>query len=177
MAHQPSGDVGYISCSQEFLADLRGYHVIVHSDNTSVVSYINHKGGLQSRPLCKLACQILVPRKVVVSSSSLHPGGPEYRSRHPVETGAEARGMEAPPRGGGADMETRVDLFASRETSHCPLWFSLTHPAPLKNGLEVQMVQTWPRLSLCAFSPITLLPVVLERVRQDRVLLLLIAPR
>ncbi len=115
MAHQPSGDVGYISCSQEFLADLRGYHVIVHSDNTSVVSYINHKGGLRSRPLCKLACQILVPREVVVSSSSLHSGGPEYRSRHPVKTGAEARGMEAPPRGGGADMETRVDLFASRE--------------------------------------------------------------
>ncbi len=28
MAHQPSGDVGYISCSQEFLADLRGYHVL-----------------------------------------------------------------------------------------------------------------------------------------------------
>ncbi len=37
------------------------------------------------------------PRKVVVSSSRLHPGGPQYRSRHSVETGAEARGMEAPP--------------------------------------------------------------------------------
>ncbi len=60
MAHQPSGDLGYISCSQEFLADLRGYHVLVHSDNTSVVSYINHQGGLRSRQLCKLACQILL---------------------------------------------------------------------------------------------------------------------
>ncbi len=47
----------------------------------------------------------MIPREVVVSSSSLHPGGPQYRSRHPVETGAEARGMEAPPRGGGADLE------------------------------------------------------------------------
>ncbi len=27
----------------------------------------------------------VVPREVVVSSSSLHPGGPQYRSRHPVE--------------------------------------------------------------------------------------------
>ncbi len=60
MAHQPSGDVGCISFSQEFLADLRGYHVLVHSDNTLVVSYINHQGGLRSRPLCKLACQILL---------------------------------------------------------------------------------------------------------------------
>ncbi len=84
--------------------------------------------------------------------------------------------MEAPPRGGGADMEAQVDLFASRETSHCPLWFSLMHPAPLKNRLDA-IVQTWPRLCLCAFSQIALLPGVLERVRWERVLLLLIAPQ
>ncbi len=69
-------------------------------------------------------------------------------------------------------MEGRVDLFASRETSHCPLWFSFTHPAPL--GLYA-MMQMWPRIHLYAFSPIALLPGVLERVRRDRVLLLLIA--
>ncbi len=54
----------------------------------------------------------VVPREVVVSSSSLHPRGPQYRSRHPVETGTEARGMEAPPRGGGDDMEAWVDLWS-----------------------------------------------------------------
>ncbi len=116
----------------------------------------------------------VVPREVVVSSSSLHPGGPQYRSSNPVEAGAEARGMEAPPRGGGADMEARVDLFVSQETSHCPLWFSLTHPAPL--GPDA-MVQTWPRFCLYVFPQIALLPGVLERVRRDPVLLLLIAPR
>ncbi len=84
------------------------------------------------------------PREVVVALSSLHSGGPQYRSRHPVETGAEARGMEAPP-WGREFGQAQVDLFASRETSHCPLWFSLTHPAPL--GLD-EMVQTWPRLRL-----------------------------
>ncbi len=31
--------------------------------------------------------------------------GVHNRSRHSVETGAEARGIEAPPRGGGVDME------------------------------------------------------------------------
>ncbi len=45
---------------KNFLAYLRGHHVLVRSDNTSVVSYINHKGGLRSRPLSKLACQILM---------------------------------------------------------------------------------------------------------------------
>ncbi|KAL0188106.1 hypothetical protein M9458_015205, partial [Cirrhinus mrigala] len=33
----------------------------------------------------------------------------------------------------------QVDLFATQKTSQCPLWFSLTHPAPL--GLDA-MVQT-----------------------------------
>ncbi len=65
--------------------------------------------------------------------------------------------------------QAKVDLFASWETSHCPLWFSLTHPAP--RGLDA-MVQMWPRLHLYAFPSIALLPGVLERVRRDRVLLL-----
>ncbi len=65
-----------------------------------------------------------------------------------------------------------MDLFASREMSHCPLWLSLMHPAPLRPDA---MVQTWQRLCLYAFYPIALLPGVLERVSRDRVLLLLIA--
>ncbi|XP_053089208.1 uncharacterized protein LOC128318105 [Pangasianodon hypophthalmus] len=64
--------------------------------------------------------------------------------------------------------QAQVDLFATQETSHCPLWFSLTHPAPL--GLDA-MVQTWPRLRLYAFSAF-----FLERVRRDGVHLLLVAP-
>ncbi len=35
--------------------------------------------------------------------------------------------------------QAEVNLFASQETTHCPLWFSLLHPALL--GLDV-MVQT-----------------------------------
>lgn len=39
----------------------------------------------------------------------------------------------------GADILSRQGIFfASQETSHCPLWFTLTHPASL--GLDV-MVQ------------------------------------
>ncbi|KAL0168322.1 hypothetical protein M9458_036544, partial [Cirrhinus mrigala] len=43
-----------------FLPDLRDRHVLVRTDSTAVVYYINHQGGLQSRPLYKLAHQILV---------------------------------------------------------------------------------------------------------------------
>ncbi len=45
---------------KHFLPDLRGHHGLVRTDNTSVVSYINHQGVLLSRPLYRLACQILL---------------------------------------------------------------------------------------------------------------------
>ncbi len=133
--------------------------MLVRSDNTSVVSYINHQRGLRLCPLCKLACQILLwsQGKLLSLQATYIPG------IHNI----------------GADIlsefgQAQVDLFASRETSHCPLWFSLTLPAPL--GLHA-MTQTWPKLRLYTFPPIALLPGVLERVRWDRVPLLLIAPR
>ncbi len=79
--------------------------MLVYSDNTLVVSYINYQGGLQSAKMSGVPNPPVIPREFVVPASSLLPGGPQYRSRHPVETGAEARGIEAPPRGGGVDME------------------------------------------------------------------------
>ncbi len=45
---------------KHFLPDIRNHNVLVCTDNTAVVSYINHQAGLRSRPLYKLAHQILV---------------------------------------------------------------------------------------------------------------------
>ncbi|XP_077061833.1 uncharacterized protein LOC143714498 [Siphateles boraxobius] len=164
---------------KHFLTDLRGHHVLVQSDNTSVVSYINHQGGLRSRRLYKLARQILLwsqgkllslramylPGYLNVVADSLSRQGPrpgEWRL-HPevVELLWLSFGR------------AEVDLFASKETTHCHRWFSITLPAPL--GLDA-MVQPWPRSRLYAFPPIALLPGVLERVRRDGVSLLLVAP-
>ncbi|KAI2666213.1 Transposon Ty3-I Gag-Pol polyprotein [Labeo rohita] len=36
---------------KHFLPDLIGHHVLVRTDNTAVVYYFNHQGGLRSRPL------------------------------------------------------------------------------------------------------------------------------
>ncbi len=107
MVHQPSGDVGCISCSQEFPSRSQGppcacplrQHIcgLLHKSPGGFAVMSTLQTGVPNPPV--------VPREVVVSSSSLHSGDPQYKSRHPVETGAEARGMEASPRGGGADME------------------------------------------------------------------------
>ncbi len=124
MAHQPSGDVGCVSCSQEFPSRSQGppcacplrQHIggLLHKSPGGFAVTSTVQTGVPNPPV--------VPREVVVSASNLHPWGPQYRSRHPVETGAEARGMEASPRGGGADMEevrpgTSGSVCVSRDVS------------------------------------------------------------
>ncbi len=165
---------------KNFLTDLRGHHVLVRSDNISVVSYINHQGGLRSRPLCKQACQILLwsQGKLLSLQATYIPGahniGADNLSWQRLRPGELRLHPEVVELIWTEFSKAQVDLFASRETSHCPLWFSLTHPSLL--WLDA-MVQTWLRLHLYAFPQIALLPEVLERVRRDRVPLLLNAPR
>ncbi|XP_067305338.1 uncharacterized protein [Pseudorasbora parva] len=129
---------------RHFLPDLRGRPALVRSDNTAVVSYINRQG---------VVADSLSRQGVVPGEWRLHP--------EVVESLWDCFGR------------AQVDLFASQETTHCPLFFSLTHPASL--GLDV-IVQTWPRLRLYAFPPLAVLPGVLERVRRDGARLLLVAP-
>ncbi len=45
---------------QFFLPDIRGNHVLVHSDSRSMVSHINHQGDLLSKQLCTLENNLLV---------------------------------------------------------------------------------------------------------------------
>ncbi len=164
---------------KHFLPDLRNHNVLVRTDNTAVVSYINHQGGLRSRPLCKLAHQILVwsQDKFLSLRAVYIPGhlnvGADILSRQGPRPGEWRLHPEVVKQIWRVFGQAQVDLFATRQTSHCPLWYSLTHPAPL--GLDA-MVHTWPRLRLYAFPPIALLPGVLERVRRDGVRLLLVAP-
>ncbi len=164
---------------KHFLPDLRNHNVLVRTDNTAVVSYINHQGGLRSRPLCKLAHQILVwsQDKLLLLRLGYIPGhlnvGADILSRQGPRPGEWRLHPEVVKQIWRVFGQAQVDLFATHQTSHCPLWYSLTHPAPL--GLDA-MVQTWPRLRLYAFPPIALLPGVLERVRRDGVRLLLVAP-
>ncbi len=130
MAHQLSEDVVCIFCSQEFpgrsqgpqCARLLRQHIggLLHKSPWAFTVTSTLQTGMPNSPV--------VPREVAVSPSSLHPGGPQYRSRHPVKTGAEARGMEAPPRGGGADMEgvrpgTSGSVCVSKDISLSTLLF------------------------------------------------------
>ncbi len=70
MAHQPSGDVGCISCSQEFSLRQHIGGVLLKSPGGFVVTS-TLQTGIPNPPV--------VSRDVEVPSSSLHPGGPQLR--------------------------------------------------------------------------------------------------
>ncbi|XP_037537940.1 uncharacterized protein LOC119414894 [Nematolebias whitei] len=67
-----------------------------------------------------------------------------------------------------------VDLFASQETTHCPLWFSRAGSAsPLGQNT---LAHNWSRVLLYAFPPLPLIDPTLLRVLQEGYQVLLVAP-
>ncbi len=97
------------------------------------------------------------PRETLLIESGIYPWAPQYGSRHPVETGAEALGMDAPPRCGEANLES---VWPGSGEPLCYSEDSAMSPLVLPLGLDA-LVQTWPRLRLYAIPPIALLPGVL----------------
>ncbi|XP_049326792.1 uncharacterized protein LOC125787056 [Astyanax mexicanus] len=159
---------------------LRSQHVLVKTDNSTVVAYINRQSGTRSMKLYRLARKLLlwsstrflsirathVPGKLNRGADLLSRGNPLYGDwgLHPQVV------MQLWQRYGQA----AVDLFASRENAQCPLYFSLwDENAPL--GVDA-LAHPWPNILLYAFPPLSLISPTLTRVREQRLSLILIAP-
>lgn len=165
---------------RHFLPFLRGHHVLVRTDNTSTVAHINRQGGLRSRRLLALTRKLLLWSNVrLLSLRATHVPGVQ-------NTGADLLSRGSPLYGewrlnpSVVDQiwirfgRAAVDLFASAENAHCPLFFSLhDQRAPL--GVDA-LAHEWPRMLLYAFPPLALISPTLLRVRERRLSLILIAP-
>ncbi|XP_076128591.1 uncharacterized protein LOC143109676, partial [Alosa pseudoharengus] len=167
---------------QRFLPMLRGQHVLIRTDNTSALAYINRQGGIRSRPLFQVAVRLLLwtERSGILSLRAVHiPGrinvGADLLSRgnpRAVDWRLHPQVVEEIwTCFGKAD----VDLFASRQNTQCPLWFSLGGDSP-PLGVDA-LAHPWPVGRLYAFPPVALLPHVLARVREEHQSLILVAPR
>ncbi|XP_059894386.1 uncharacterized protein LOC132447566, partial [Gadus macrocephalus] len=165
---------------RHFLPVLRGRHVLVRTDNTSTVYHVNHQGGTRSRQSLRVT-QRLLPWAFphFLSLRAVHVPGVR-------NTAADLLSRQGPPPGEWRlhpevvgmiwDRYGRAvaDLFASEETTHCPLWFSLTErTSPL--GQDA-LAHAWPDSLLYAFPPIPLLLATLDRVQRGCHSLLLVAP-
>ncbi len=157
---------------------LRGEHVLVRTDNTATVAYINRQGGLRSRRMSQLARHLLLwSRKHLRSLRAIHIPGLLNRTADELSRAALPGEWRLHPqmvqliwrRFGLA----QVDLFASLETSHCQLFYSLTDGTLGTDALA----HSWPRgLRKYAFPPVSLLAQTLCKVREEEEQILLVAP-
>ncbi len=158
---------------QFFLTDLIGRHVLIRSDNMSVVSYINHQGCVSSKRLFILAeC---LPEWAQLNLRSLRaahlPGrlnqGADMLFRSNVPSEEWMLHPQMVQKICKTFGKAEVDLFASKDNSHCPTYYSKDRDA---------LAHDRPNLLLYAFPPIALLPQVVRRVREQGHKVLLVAP-
>ncbi len=126
-----------------FQPQLEQQHVLIRTVNTSVVSYINHQGGIRSRALCKQAmdCHPL-------HQSSAHPRSPDPRGGHAFEEGDSSRRVEIAPRFGSDDLEP----LTLRESGGGAVRHEREHALPAV--LHSPLTSCWPAARPYAFPPI-----------------------
>ncbi|XP_023819243.1 uncharacterized protein LOC105357907 [Oryzias latipes] len=165
---------------EHFLPFLKGRHVFVRTDNTTVVAYINRQGGLRSFQLHTLAHRLImwsssrllslraihVPG-IIMGADLLSRGNPRYREwKLHSQVVAQMWSIYG---------QAEVDLFASAENTQCQMFYSLTdQSAPL--GVDA-LAHEWPCRLLYAFPPLELIAPTLTRVREGKHSLILVAPR
>ncbi len=104
MAHLLSGDVSGLSSFPPRPERLP--RVGAHQQHSG--GLLHHSpGGSALAPVIQTGTPdpLVVPGQVPLTESTIYSWVPECGTRRTVETGAEARGMDASPRGGEADME------------------------------------------------------------------------
>ncbi len=183
-----SGLLWHINCLElwavhlalrQFRPLLLGKHVLVRTDNTAAVSYINRLRGIRSHRMSQLARHLLLWSHTQFKSlRAVHIPGQLNRaadalSRQLTFPGEWRLHPETIRLIWSRFGEAQVDLFASPESSHCQLYFSLTE-GPL--GTDA-LAHSWPRaLRKYAFPPVSLLAQTLCKLREDEEQVLLVAP-
>ena len=143
--------------------------VLVATDNTTVVAYINNEGGMKSGPLCALLWRILtwctmrqitlkaqhIPGRLNVIVDKLSRLGQTIQtewSLHPEVFQAIYSRWHQP----------QVDLFATRFNNKLPQFVSLVpDPAWAVDALSL----SWESLDPCAFPPAAILGKVVEKLQ------------
>ena len=164
-----------------FQNQLRNKCILVATDNTSVVCYLNKKGGTKSQALLDLTVKILlwcqqqniilkarhIPGRLNVITdqlSRLHQIVSTEWSIHPNVLLQIKQIWEAP----------MIDLFATQYNTKLPTYYS---PIPDKAALAVDaMSQSWKNLLAYAYPPQAILQQVLNKIRQEPCTVYLIAP-
>ncbi|KAL0176999.1 hypothetical protein M9458_025893, partial [Cirrhinus mrigala] len=154
---------------------IQGKHVLVHADNTVTVAYINRQGGLRSRCMSQLARHLLLwSLQHVKSLRAIHIPGHLNRAADALscqdtfreEWRLHPHTVQLIRNRFG---EAQINLFASHDSTHCLLWYSLV--------LTDALVHSWPRgPRKYGFPQVSLIAQTLYKVREERHQFLMVAP-
>jgi hypothetical protein len=167
-------------CLRHFSLRLQGKTVLVRSDNTTVVQYINKQGGTKSSSLCIEAWnlwQLAIQNNIVLKAVHL-PGIQnclaDQLSRHKVlntEWTLCKRVVQSIFQIWGVPV---MDLFASKKNTQTPIFCSW-YPSNQAYAIDALSIG-WENMFAYAFPPICLIPKVLSHIRQYNCQIILIAP-
>ncbi len=135
---------------RQFRPLLLGKHVLVRTDNTAAVSYINRMGGYTITPhvTARLPSPPLESHAAQIAARCPHSGGAQSCGRRALTTAHFPGEWRLHPETirliWSRFGEAQVDLFASRESSHCQLYFSLTEGTL---GTDAP-AHSWPRVCI-----------------------------
>ena len=165
---------------QAFSQDKDSSHIHLRLDNQTAVSYVNHMGGTQSHQLSTLATQLwewCLKRGMTLSAEYL-PGMENYVADF------ESRTIQS-----SAEWQLRkdiflilmrevhqcdVDLFATRLNHQLPQFVSWRQ-GPFALGTDAMRIP-WIGWRGYAFPPFVLISRILRKVREEKSMILLIAP-
>ncbi|XP_077415613.1 uncharacterized protein LOC144044835 [Vanacampus margaritifer] len=143
-----------------FLLFVAGRHVLVRSDNPSTVYPINHHGGTRSaqllrasRRLLRLAAPRIASLRAIFLPGIVNQSADSLSRRSPLQWDWRLH-LQVVSTIWSRFGKATVDLFASEESTHCPLWFSSEQPArprcsgtPLAKGPAICLSTSPPHSS------------------------------
>ena len=157
---------------QQFEHLCRDQIVLVATDNTTVVSYINKQGGMKPGSLCALLWRLLSwchPRGIVLRARHI-PGRlnviVDKLSRHNQVIQTEwSLSQQVFTLLCSRWTQPQVDLFATRFNHKLPR-FASPVPDPTAWAVDALSLQ-WDQLEAYAFPPVSLIPQVISKLRDQ----------
>ena len=166
---------------QHFLPRCREKQVLIASDNTTVVSYINKQGGTHSFQMCALMWRLLTwCNKHNITLRSRHVPG----ALNVIADGLSRKGqIQATEWSLSPKIFKQIcqlwecpqlDLFATSKNKKLPVYVSLT-PDPQAFAVDALNIQ-WDKMVAYAYPPTALLPRIVQKLQSQLCRLILVAP-
>ena len=162
-----------------FESRVMGRNILVQSDNSTVVAYVNRQGGTRSRSLCVSALRLIAwcrDRGIILSA--VHIPGVVNLLADDLSRGMSGSEWILNRQVVRSIFRTyylpEIDLFASSRSNQLPVYCSRTfdRAAYSVNALALD----WSGLTAYAFPPIPILHRVVSKIGEENCNVILIAP-